>query len=582
MFPPQRTAADPDRRSATRTLTLFVAVLTAAVGCFETRADREVYRLIEQRQMAALGQTSEVRLSQQPVANRTDPYSFVPHPTDMEVPEAFRKAAEPPAEDGAAGPPLMVDDAAGPMAAEALDEPLAGPEGEPWPLTRVLGYAFHNAREYQDAKEDLYLQGLALSLERFLWTPRFMSNLQATYTEFPKDSDPDRAMAATANVAVEQRLPYGGTVVAQWIGTMIRDLENHVTNSESGTAILEADIPLLRGAGRVAYESRYQSERNLIYAVRQFERFRRTFVTAVASRYFNLLNLKSNIRNALANRESSLENWRRSRALADADRLIMLDADRAQVDYLQAANRVVLARESYGTALDEFKILIGMPTIQQIDVVDEGLDLMQLQVDEVTAIDTAVRTRLDLLNVLDSVDDAKRNVQIARNNLLPDLDFSGEVRYDTNPDHLSSADFREDRETWTAGIDLEIPLDRKAERNAYRSSLIGLQRAQRRYDLEVDLVRLEVRRAQRRIEQARFSLRIQEQNIESNEIRRESAEIKFRQGLISNRDFVEAQNDLRNARDDYAQAQAELREAILVFRLNTGTLRIDAEGNWIE
>ena len=82
-------------------------------------------------------------------------------------------------------------------------------------------------------------------------------------------------------------------------------------------------------------------------------------------------------------------------------------------------------------------------------------------------------------------------------------------------------------------MDLEIPLDRKAERNVYRSSLISLRRAERAYDLFSDRVRLQVRRALRRIERAKFTLLIQEEQIKSNEKRREQAQIQFDKGQIS-------------------------------------------------
>lgn len=577
--------------------------LTAASGCglWAADADREVYRLIEQRQMAALGTTSEARV-EDPTGEprRGDLYSFVPNPISPDVPEEFTGSPaearegldEPPrstevpellvegTENESADPEKITGPPAEASADAALEEEMFF--GEPMTLSEVFAYSIRNARGYQDAKEDLYLQALALTLERHLWTPRFMSNLRANYTEFPQDSDPDRALEAVADVAVEQRLPFGGEVTAQWIGTMMRDLENHVTNSESGTAILRANVPLLRGAGRVAYESRYQAERNLVYAVRDYELFRREFLTTIAAAYFELLSQKSSINNAILSRESFRENSERADALAQAERLVRLDSDRARVEYLQAKNDVSNSREAYRSALDEFKILIGMPIVETFDVVDKDLDLADPMVTEELAIETALRQRLDLLNSLDRVDDARRDVAIAENNLLPDLNLTGSVAYDSNPDHLSSVHFREDLETWNAGAEVEIPLDRKAERNAYRSSLISLRRAERNYDLGSDRVRFEVRRAMRVIKQAKYTLDIQEQNIKINEVRQEQAEIEFELGKISNRDLVEANNDLRDARDNYANAQSGLRRAILDFRLATGTLRVTDEGHWVD
>ena len=268
--------------------------------------------------------------------------------------------------------------------------------------------------------------------------------------------------------------------------------------------------------------------------------------------------------------------------LSAGERIIQLEADRANDAFLTAQNSVANAREDYETALDEFKILIGMPTTNAIDVVEEGLDLPEPSVPEELAIETATRLRLDLLTNRDRVDDVRRGVEITRNNLLPDLDLSGSVSYGTNPDHQSAFHFREDDETWDVGVDLEIPLDRKAERNAYRFSIIGLRRAERGYDEALDRVRLEVRRARRQIDRAKFSKEIQLQNIRSNELRREQAQIRFEKGEISNQDIVDADDALLRARDEYDRDVSDFRGAILAFRLATGTLRVGEDGRWLD
>ncbi len=581
---------------------------------FVADADREVYKLIQQRQLAALGQATDVRLNDEAIdiGSAGDPYAFVPHPTTTEVPAEFKTAPPVPVEDQSEqdrasqgvldehtareldspseplqdnGAELLDDDQADPALEPGSEEEAEQDElyfGEPLTLADALAYAVRHSRRVQDAKEDLYLQALGLTLERHLWTPRFVSNLRASYTEFPKDSDPDRALQATADVAMTQRLPFGGQVVAQWIGTMVRDLENHVTNSESGTVIVSANIPLLRGGGRVAYESRYQAERSLIYAVRAYERFRRRFLTDVAGEYFNLLSTKGSIRNSISNRQSTQALWEISQAKADAGWMLQLDAGGAADRFLAAQNTVAIDKENYESDLDEFKLLIGMPTTNAIDVVEEGLDLPEPSVTEELAIETATRLRLDLLTNRDRVDDVRRGVEIARNNLLPDLDLSGSVSYSSNPDHQSAFHFREDDETWDLGVDLEIPLDRKAERNTYRSSIISLRRAERRYDEALDRVRLDVRGALRQIDRTKFTIEIQLQNTRTNELQLEAANIRFERGQIGNRAIVDANDDLLLARNQYDGAVSGYRRASLAFRLATGTLRVGEDGRWLD
>ena len=547
-------------------------------GChqwFIDDADREVNELIASRQRAALGESHAVEIGAESghITKTTDMYRFAPHPVDADVPEAFKSATKP--------RPEAVEPTTAPFeTAEATTQPAA--RAEVFTLADCLAYALRYAREYQTAKEDLYLAALALSLERHLWTPRLSGGLSYEFADYGQVRDFDRAMTAVASLAVEQRLPLGGTVTAQVIDQWMRDLKVHTTSGETGTMILSADIPLLRGAGRVAYESRYQAERNLIYAVRDFERFRREFLVDIAGDYFDLLSVRAQIESARAQVESLTVARDRATALAEADRELKLDADRAQVEYRGAQNDVISARERYGSSLDQFKIRLGMSTESLMDLAEEEIELYEPEVTEADAIATALTYRLDLLNELDGVDDARRGATIAKNNLLPDFNFSGSVTMNTNPNKPSTVEYNTERTTWRGLLELELPLDRKQERNEWRSALIDLRRAERRYDEFRDQVRAQVRRARRQINLASLSLVIQKERITIGKFRAAQATAMYDRGrLASNRDVIEAENALRDARNSYAAALSDYRRTILEFLLSAGALRIGDDGKWL-
>ncbi|MBN1342571.1 MAG: TolC family protein [Phycisphaerae bacterium] len=554
---------------------LSVCASVALTGCqaFVDNADQQVYKLIEERQREALALESDATIDKERVPKKVpgSAYDYVPSPVDSEVPEAMRSTSRPSTQ------PMT------PPSGGAVPGPSTAPAG----VTRMtleegLSYAFHHARRFQTAKEDLYLAALALTLERHMWGPRFMGDIQLQYANYGQIRDFDHAMAAVAQVAVEQRLPYGGEVTAKVINTLMRDLGRRITTNESGQAIIEANVPLLRGAGRVARESRYQAERNLIYAARTFERFRRTFVVDVANTYFSLLLTKQQIANAKQSYRSFLGDTERSKALFEAGRIMNLDAQRAEQRLLSSWNQVVVAEESYQRGLDQFKILIGMPAIEPLDVADSEFDLKVPVVGEETLVEIAVANRLDLINERDAIDDARRGVKVAQNGLLPDLNLRGNVTWDTNPNEFNQYHYEYERTTWRAFMDLELPLDRMAERNRYRASLIDLRRSQRRYDLAADEVRAEVRQARRQIELALTTLSIQRQSMELALRQREAADFRFNRGVISNRDVVEAEDNLLQARNALAQAERGLRQGILQFYLDAGMIRVSDDGKLLD
>lgn len=480
--------------------------------------------------------------------------------------------------------------------------PLAqGPPRTILTLSEALHQAFRNSREFQTAKEDLYLAGLALSLERFLWTPQFVGQIESRYANYGQIRDFDHAMEAVARFGAEQRLPYGGQVTANVISSLMRDLTNHVTTGESGAIILGADIPLLRGAGKVAYESRYQAERDLIYAVRAFERFRQVLSVNIASDYFNLQRLRQGIVNAHDSYLAFGEEVDRARALFRAGRLIPVEVQRAEQEQLGLYTNVIDSIEAYQTALDAFKIRLAMSPDAAIDVaypegiaedigderelvgrIDRGLTdaLIMPGVDEDAAVRIAWKYRLDLLNDLDRVDDSARGVNIAENNLLPDLTANGTVTMNTDPGHLNTAGYNTERTTWRGGVTLDLPLNRQAERTALRGAVIGKARAERDYEQARDTVRLQVRRAMRRVMQEQAALQIQLKNRDLALSRRRAARALFDRAKVGNRDVVEAENALLAARNRLVASQTRLQQAVLEFRRDTGTLRIDEDGKW--
>src|SRR5690606_6770177 len=154
---------------------------------------------------------------------------------------------------------------------------------------------------------------------------------------------------------------------------------------------------------------------------------------------------------------------------------------RAEQSRLRAERLLVSAQDSYRTRLDQFKLLIGMPVDEPLEVVpvDVQVTLPRVAVEEVTEI--ASRFRLDLQTARDRVEDAQRFVQVAENGLLPDLNFTAEARW-RNLDSTPARDIEGRATTYSAGIELDLPIDRLDERNVYRRALINLQRSQRNFE----------------------------------------------------------------------------------------------------
>jgi outer membrane protein TolC len=316
-------------------------------------------------------------------------------------------------------------------------------------------------------------------------------------------------------------------------------------------------------------------ERGLVYQVRAFEDFRRDFVIQVAQAYFRLLNLQQSVLDRRLNYQQFVQLTERSRALYVAGRITFLELQRSLQEVLTAEDSLIDAQESYLTAQDAFKLLLGMPTDQNVEIVPVELDVNLPEFNETDAIEMALKYRLDLQTARDRLDDSRRAVANAKNGLLPDLDFTAQTQFN-NPTGEPARKLDERSQTYSARLDLDLPFDRVAERNRYKAALIGVRQQMRDLDELRDRIVSEIRESIRSLRQSELSLQIQRQGIDLAQKRRENAYELLRSGKSnSTRDLVEAQNQLLRSRDAYEQARTTQQIQILRFLRNSGTLRVD-------
>ena len=593
-------------------LLLLIAAATAA-GCsgahYRRWADSQVNRILADRTQTALDYQPETSVAATPdVAVPARAYQKVP------VTPVPAKDGEPPLE-----APAPVEVEYGPLGPDARWIGLPVPEaqeqdessvrvggggdvsaaregenpfryGPPAPrqpahrfdLFRSIEYAVEHSRQYQGELEELYLAALDVTLERHLLSPRPFLRVGAEYSGGQQTVDYRSALAVATNAGVRQRLPYGGEIVAEALVRFVDTLDRHAANAEEASVVLSGSLPLLRGAGLVNLEGLISSERQLVYEVRNFEEFRRSFAVNIARNYFDLLSRQQSVRNRRLNYENLSVLTERTRALFGAGRISFLEVQRSEQALLQAEQGVIRAREQYQNALDSFKILLGMPVEEELAIVPVSLDLNMPDLEGEDVFEEAFRHRLDMQTARDRIDDTRRQIEIARNGLLPGLDLTARGQA-TNRQDEPARKLDSRTLTYSAGVTLDVPIDQLPERNAYRQALIGFERARRAYEQLREQVVANVLDDVRSIRSAEASLQIAQQSIALAERRLDLASELLRQPGTGTarradaRDVVEAQQDLLEAQDTYEQNRAELQVQVLQFLQDTGTLRVDPE-----
>ena len=487
-------------------------------------------------------------------------------------------------------------------------------------LNSALDLAFQHSKDYQTQKERLYLEALSLTFDRYRYTPTFsatgsgdyqwqaadqfvtdmqaltgMENLGDGGSLSPGDNlSPGDSLSTSestfSNTSLGARylLRSGGAVALNLTNNFTRFLTGDISEFGTGTLIGSFTQPLLRDFGsEIETETLLQAERDLLYQLRDFTRFRKTFAVRVASDYYSVLlnreTAKNNYAGLLAN-NLSLE---REQAFQAEGLTTLLEVGRLEQSSLQADLRWTASITRYQRSLDNFKILIGLDADDSIILDDNemvlisetGMDSPDIGLEQ--AIELAIQTRLDLYTQLDRVQDTARRIEVAANALSPALDLNLVASVpNATTQNLGELDF--ENTVYTAGLDLELPLDTKLERNNYRRSLIDYDAATRDYLLALDGIKLDVLDTWRRMNEARKSYDISVTSVEINERRVEEAELRAELGLGDIQDTVDSQNDLTAARTELVSSIVEHNIAKLDFWRDVGLLYVDDNGQWEE
>ncbi len=445
-------------------------------------------------------------------------------------------------------------------------------------LQEALRIAQRNSREYLTAEEEYTLSSIGLLIERHQWGPRFFATSTLNVSG-EANGDSDIPLNIINELLVTKRLQSGGQVEARLVWNATEQLRTSATEDyvQSSALVLSGDIPLLRGAGPSARESLIQAERDLVYAARNYERFRRSFLVRVAQDYFSLVNQQ----NRIANTENSIGNldlsYDRTTALVDAGRRRQFEVQQVEASILQRQADLINQRESYVVALDRFKIRLGIPMSTSIEIVDSELDLPVPDVTPAQASTLALDYRLDLQNRRDQLNDFRRAVRNRRNDLLPDLDLNASVTLPTD-DTVNVGGFEYDASDtmYNAGVTFGFPLDRKIERLNLRSALIAINRALRDFEEFRDNVILDARQARRAIDQQRLNYQLAVQQVTNNRLTVQ--EFELREGETDIFDLIQAQDNLLQAENDRDVAEQSLQVSVLQYLLTTGQLRVNHDG----
>lgn len=235
--------------------------------------------------------------------------------------------------------------------------------------------------------------------------------------------------------------------------------------------------------------------------------------------------------------------------------------------------------------------LLAEVTLVQARARLETLSLAQIHLKAEDALSVARANRPDWMNARAALVDQWRQVEIAANALKSNLAvrFEGDLgTVGENPFR-----FRDTNGRLRIGFEFDAPLLRVVERNAYRETLIGYQRARRDYYQFEDRVNQNLRSILRTIDFSQLNFEIQRAAvwvaIQQYDLARlnlsrppKPGEKTSDAGGNVGRDLIDALNNLLNAQNALLGAWVDYEAQRMDLFLEMGIMQLDECGLWID
>ena len=472
-------------------------------------------------------------------------------------------------------------------------------------LVDAVRIAAYNSADYKAQKESLFQAALALDLADDTFRTIFNGTLSAASSVYrdPKEEDAISNHAVTHNetgrFGFNRKFRNGVRVTGSIMANVAGMLTGDRKTAWGSSADLSISIPLLRGSGElVNTEPLTQAQRSFIYQVRSFEQYKRSFIC---------------------------RSTRRSYRMAEASRMSQSQFEQAHQSELSSKARWIASCQSYESTKDSFKMTLGLPPDARIEPRESDLaelekhvgrfaelelgpydmggdDPGKIELDPPDSVDDgdlkrrtdiaiaiAFSNRLDFVSSRDRLEDAQRKLLVAEDALRAEVtlgtgvsNFADTVGPKSRREGVRHGELHP-RE-WQANplLTVDLPIERRSERNAYRSALIGVESAVRAYQKEEDSLKETIRSDMRSMSQTKDNLQIQFIAMNLAERRVRNQEILLQAGRADMTVMLEAQDSLVSAKNSLYSAMISYKNQELALQRDLGLLNVSVNGTWQE
>lgn len=416
---------------------------------------------------------------------------------------------------------------------------------------------------------------LGLRLARNEFRPKLTPNMLGSFGQTDVSSQTYRMdLSQRFTTGTELRLS-AGTASAQIPGQIGEDILFY--NADTTVTLSQ---PLLRGFGRnTARRGLTSAEVRRAEADRAQTMAEQQVAIDVATAYYRVVSQQAFV--AVA--KQSLDRARRlrdaSEAKLDAGMVSQLDVLRAQQLVSQAETQLFDAQSAIDDARDQLTQLVGRGPSDAFDVQTQIPLLDHQPIDADRATHLALQNRLDLQSRTAEHTDADRQLQFARNQLLPQVDVNfAFTRRETSNSFAKS--FGLDGFQFATFFTIAMPVDRTTQQVAFQTAALDRDRRSRELTTLQRQIATDVRRSVREHDRLLRATLAADTSIDIGRREVEVAQLRYERGLSNNLDVVSAESNLLSAESRRIQAMADAAVGRLRLRAMLGIFnpRTDLSG----
>lgn len=364
-------------------------------------------------------------------------------------------------------------------------------------------------------------------------------------------------------VTVSKKYEYGTRISAG------SSLDKRGGSYQTGVNLL-IDQPLLRGVGKeVNMDSIRNAEFNLRSAKRAEYRNRVNIAMDTVVSFYEIVRQ----REMSSVYESSVTRLKGYTGVAKAKEKVGLatpmDSFRSEIRLKDAEDLLTQAIEALQEAKDRLKVILSLSLETPLEVIDTEGDKPVLP-EIKTAIEMALKNRVELKQAEEDIREAQRRTDIAKQSILPQLNTIVEYKRANGADGtIQNNEVVHDN--FMVRLQSTTDIFRSSEKAVYRQRINEIQTAILRYEVQKDEVKRQVRRQLTAVKELEKRILIRMEQMKQAEGKLVLADLKFAHDIGDNFDLIEAETELQRARVNLIWAKMDYAIAGFNMRVVTGT-----------